>query len=136
MLAEWHILRTASDGDGPGLRAFVRLNGDLDFTVLRLLAEHLGLLADRKVEQLTLDLRGVTFMDCAAAGVIFAAARSALPRGTKPVIRAPSRAVYQLLQVTGLDQECELDWHADSRRLLSTSAVCSRDSVSAPPVRR
>ena len=97
MLAEWQIVPPDPDRGRAGARALVTLTGSLDFSVLRLLAEHLELLAGRNVEQLTLDLHGVPYLDRAAADVISTAIRVVLPPGIRPAIRAPGWLADQLL---------------------------------------
>jgi anti-anti-sigma factor len=87
--------------------AVVRLLGDLDVTVAAALSQHLADLAARKPDRLIFDMATVGFLDCAAARVMFAAARSMLP-GRKPVIRSPGPLVRRLLELTGLDTQCEL----------------------------
>lgn len=87
--------------------AVVRLLGDLDVTVAAALSLQLADLEDKKPDRLIFDMAAVGFLDCSAAGVMFAAARSMLP-GRKPVIRAPGPLVRRLLELTGLDAQCEL----------------------------
>lgn len=87
--------------------AVVRLRGELDVTVAAALSQQLADLAAKKPDGLIFDMAAVSFLDCAAAAVMFAAARSMLP-GTKPVIRSPAPLVRRLLELTGMDTQCEL----------------------------
>lgn len=88
--------------------AVVRLLGDLDASVAFELAEQLAGLADKQPDRLVFDMAAVQFLDCAAAGMLFGAARSMLADGNKPVICSPGPLVRKLLQLTGLDTQCEL----------------------------
>jgi anti-sigma B factor antagonist len=96
----------AENGLADGV-AVVRLVGDLDVSVAFALAEELAGLEDRKPDRLIFDMAAVDYLDCAAAGVLFGVARSVLP-GTKPVIRSPGPLVRKLLELAGLDTQCEL----------------------------
>jgi anti-sigma B factor antagonist len=87
--------------------AVVRLRGDLDASMTSALSEQLAALEDKKPDLLIFDMTAVGFLDCAAAGVMFRAARSILPGG-KPVICSPSPRVRTLIELTGLDTQCEL----------------------------
>ncbi len=95
----------------------ITLRGELDITARSALSEHLTEHlaeyleppAGTQPEQLVFDMAEVDFLDRAAAAVIFTAARLLLPAGVKPVMRSPGRPVRRLLEMTGLDQQCELD---------------------------
>jgi anti-sigma B factor antagonist len=80
--------------------AQVHVTGDLDLTTASALADMLAVALDRKPGRLVVDLRGVGYLDCAAARVIAEAAR-ALP-GHEVIIRNPLPIVRRLLQLTGL----------------------------------
>lgn len=71
------------------------------------LSEQLADVKDKKPDRLIFDMAAVGFLECAAAGVMFCAARSILPGG-KPVIRSPGPLVRTLLELTSLDTQCEL----------------------------
>jgi anti-anti-sigma factor len=100
----------------------ITLRGELDITARSALSEHLtehlaeylAQLASTQPEQLVFGMTGVDFLDRAAAAAIFTAARLLLPIDVKPVMRSPRRPVRRLLEMTGLDQQCELD--PDGRR--------------------
>jgi anti-anti-sigma factor len=95
----------------------VTFRGHLDMRVRSALAghlaehltEHLAQLEGTRPGQLVFDMTEVGSLDKATAAVIFTAARSALPAGVKPVIRSPQRRVRSLLEITGLDRQCQLD---------------------------
>jgi anti-anti-sigma factor len=87
--------------------AVVRLLGDLDITVAAALWQQLAELEAKKPDRLVFDMTAVSFLDCAAARVLFRASRSMLP-GEKPVIRSPCPLVRTLLKLTGWDTQCKL----------------------------
>ena len=95
----------------------ITLRGELDSTARAALSEHLtehlaeycARLAGTQPRHLVIDMAGVDFLDWAAAAVIFTATRLLLPAGVKPVLRSPRRQVRRLLEITGLDQHCEVD---------------------------
>lgn len=87
--------------------AVVRLRGELDVTMVSALSEQLAGLKDKKPDRLIFDMAAVDYLDCAAARVMFAAARSVLGGG-QPVICSPQPIVHRLLELTGLDTQCEL----------------------------
>ena len=94
----------------------ITLRGELNITarsalseqLTEHLAEYLAQRAGTQPEQMVFDMAEVDFLDWAAAAVIFTAARLLLPAGVKPVLRSPGRPVRRLLEMTGLDQQCEL----------------------------
>lgn len=88
--------------------AVVCLAGELDASVAFVLAEQLADLKDKQPDRLIFDMAAVSFLDCAAAGVLFGAARSILPDGTRPVIASAGSQVRTLLELAGLDTQCEL----------------------------
>lgn len=88
--------------------AVVRPLGDLDVSVTSVLAGQIAELAHKNPDRLVFDMGAVGFMDCASAGVLFGAARSILTGGNKPAICSAAPLVRRLLEVTGLDTQCEL----------------------------
>lgn len=86
----------------------VRLRGELDVTVAAALSEQLAGLRDKEPSWLIYDMAAVSFLDCAAARVMLAAAGSVLGNGRQPVIRAAAPLVRRLLELSGLDRQCEL----------------------------
>jgi anti-anti-sigma factor len=87
--------------------AVVRLCGELDVLVKDALAEQLAEVAEKKPDVLVIDLAAVTLMDCGIIAVIIGTVRL-LPSGRKPVLRSPCPSVRRLLELTGLDAQCEL----------------------------
>lgn len=87
--------------------AMVSVRGDLDASAAAEIAEVLAQVLAAEPGRIVLDMTYVGFLDCSAAGAIFAAARS-LPDG-RPVIRSPRRIVRRLLEITGLDAQCILE---------------------------
>lgn len=87
--------------------ALVSLRGDMDASMASALADLLAGLGNKKPGRLIFDMATVGYLDCATAGVMFRAARSMLAGG-KPVIRSAGPLVRRLLELTGLDTQCEL----------------------------
>ncbi len=87
--------------------ARVIISGELDVVIAPLLAERLAQVIAAKPQRLVFDLAGVEFIDCAAAGLIVGLGRH-LPEGQRPIIRPASQAVRRLLELTGLDNCCEV----------------------------
>ena len=85
----------------------VVITGELDFTTRPVLAERLSLILRARPRRFVLDMAGTCFMDCGSARLIVSAAQF-LPEGRRPIIRHPSRAVRRVLELTGLDAECEI----------------------------
>jgi anti-anti-sigma factor len=71
-------------------------------------SEQLALVRQTRPERLVLDLTRTSFLDCGSARMIVATGRS-LPPGRRPVIRCPSREVRRILELTGLDADCEIE---------------------------
>jgi|SRR5580693_879013 anti-anti-sigma factor len=86
----------------------VVITGELDFTTRPVLAERLSLILRARPRRFVLDMAGTYFMDCGSARLIVSAAQF-LPEGRRPIIRHPSRAVRRVLELTGLDAECEIE---------------------------
>lgn len=80
--------------------AQVHVTGDLDLTTAPALADMLAVALDRQPGWLVVNLRGVSYLDCAAARVIAEAAQ-ALP-GHQLIIRNPAPIVRRLLELTGV----------------------------------
>jgi stage II sporulation protein AA (anti-sigma F factor antagonist) len=66
-----------------------------------------GLLSP-SVEQLLIDLAGVTFMDSSGLRVLISAHRSMRERGGRLVLRSPSPTVSRLLEITQLGGEIDI----------------------------
>jgi anti-anti-sigma factor len=86
----------------------VVITGELDLTTRPALAERLSPILLARPRWLVLDMAGTCFMDCGSARLIVSAAQF-LPEGRRPIIRHPSRAVRRVLELTGLDAECEIE---------------------------
>ena len=82
--------------------------GELDLVTMAVFAEQLTLALRGNPERLVLDMAATDFMDCGSARLIAMAARS-LPEGGRLVIRRPGRGVRRILELTGLDDYCEID---------------------------
>jgi anti-sigma B factor antagonist len=76
--------------------------GEIDSTTAPLLSEHLTELLEAEVRELTVDLRGVTFLDSAGLCVLATAHRRAVRDDVRMRVLAGSRAVIRPLQITGL----------------------------------
>lgn len=107
MLAEWRIVEDRN-ARPETLTVVVRLRGHLDISVRPLLTALLGTLAARRFDRLELDLRAVSYMDCAAASLLVGLARAMLPPGGQPVILVDSQPVRRLLVLSGMDEDCLL----------------------------
>jgi anti-anti-sigma factor len=113
VLAEPPESRLAADVEVADGTVVVRLSGDLDIPLRSALAEKLAVIAARNPGLLVIDLAGVTFLDGGTAAVIVKAA--GLPSGRKPVLRSVRPIVRRLLEVTGLDGQCELSCDSSRR---------------------
>jgi anti-anti-sigma factor len=86
----------------------VFISGELDLVTMPFLAGQLAMAVRGTPRRLVLDMTGTAFMDCGSARVIATAARSR-PAGRRLVIRRPGRAVRRILELTGLDADCEIE---------------------------
>ena len=84
------------------------ITGELDLTTRPVLAEQLSAILRTRPRRLILDLAGTGFIDCGSARLIVSAGQF-LPEGRRTVIRHPSRAVRRVLELTGLDANCEIE---------------------------
>ena len=91
---------------GPGTTT-VFISGELDLTTMLFVSEQLALVLETRPERLVLDLTRTGFLDCGSARMIVATGRS-LPGG-RPIIRRPSPGVRRILELTGLDAQCEIE---------------------------
>ena len=92
---------------GPGTTT-VFISGELDLATMPFVSEQLALVHQTRPERLVLDLTRTGFLDCGSARMIVATGRS-LPAGRRPVIRRPSPGVRRILELTGLDANCEIE---------------------------
>jgi anti-anti-sigma factor len=86
----------------------VFISGELDLGTMPFVAEQLALVLETRPEHLVLDLTRTGFLDCGSARMMVAAGRS-LPAGRRPVIRRPNPGVRRILELTGLDANCEIE---------------------------
>jgi len=86
----------------------VFISGELDLATMPFVSGQLTLVLETRPERLVLDLTRTGFLDCGSARMIVATGRS-LPAGRRPVIRRPSPAVRRVLELTGLDAQCEIE---------------------------
>jgi anti-anti-sigma factor len=84
------------------------VNGELDLVTMPYLATRLTLALRDRPSRLVFDLSGTHFMDCGSARLI-AGAGQRLPGGGRPVIRRPGPGVRRVLELTGLDADCEIE---------------------------
>lgn len=89
-----------------GRRVVIRLSGDFDIVAMPYLAARLACI--RAVHQGTVvfDLRSVRFMDCASVRLIVRGSESS--ESGRPVLVGTPPAVRRLLEITGLDAECDM----------------------------
>ena len=88
--------------------ATIVITGELDLTARPALAEQLSAILRTRPRRLILDLAGTGFIDCGTARLIVSTGQF-LPEGRRTVIRHPSRAVRRVLELTGLDANCEIE---------------------------
>lgn len=107
MLPDSCTLLFAADVDIADGIAVITLYGELDLTVRSALREQLAEIAENKPDVLVIDLAAVTFLDCGTAVMMTQVSRI-LASGRKPVLRDVRPQVRRLLELTGLDSQCEL----------------------------
>ncbi len=98
-MADLLTYETERDGDG----ATVRIQGDLDMGgTLRLEQELTRLMERDRVHQLTLDLRGVTFIDSTGLGLVINTEQSARQEGVVLQLVQGPPEVHKVFQMVGL----------------------------------
>jgi anti-sigma B factor antagonist len=85
---------------GPAVR--LTAAGEIDSTSAPVLRDRLEALLDAGVDEITVDLADVTFLDSAGLCVLAAAYRRATAEQRRLRVLASSRAVIRPLQITGL----------------------------------
>jgi anti-anti-sigma factor len=90
-----------------GRAVTVILCGDLDIGNERFLSRCLAQLRDKRPHRLVFDMAEVGFADCAAMRLLVGTGQW-LPEGTKPVISGARPMMRRVLQLTGLDAQCDL----------------------------
>jgi anti-anti-sigma factor len=83
------------------------LSGDLDIVSRSWLARHLAETMKQQPRRLVVEMAEVGFADTAALRLIVHAGQL-LPDGGRPVISNPRPVVRRVLQITGLDTQCDL----------------------------
>jgi anti-sigma B factor antagonist len=83
----------------------VQVRGEVDYGSAPALDQGLSAVLTMREPPVVLDLSGLTFIDCAAVGVLAAARRRAAAHGTALVLAAPRPIVARTLQITGLDRQ-------------------------------
>ena len=78
--------------------------GEIDLATAPQLRDVLMAELDRAPETLVLDMGGVTFIDSTGLSVLIAARKEGLAGSIPVVLRAPSRRVRMVLEVSGLDK--------------------------------
>jgi anti-sigma B factor antagonist len=94
------IVRLAVTSAGPVVR--VTAVGEVDSSSAPLLRTELEAALDGELEELVVDLDGVTFLDSAGLSVLAGAHRTAVRRDVRLRVLASGRAVIRPLQITGL----------------------------------
>ena len=84
------------------------ITGELDLGTMPFLAAQLARAVRDRPDRLVFDLAGTHFMDCGSARLT-AGAGHWLPGGGRPVIRRPGPRVRRILELTGLDAQCEIE---------------------------
>jgi anti-anti-sigma factor len=103
--------------DAPGLVRVVRegpeaelaVAGEVDIATCPPLDDAVARLARAGVVQLTLDLHGVTFLGSSGLASLLRAQRLVSAEGGRVVLRSPSRAVSDLLDMTRLADRFPLE---------------------------
>jgi anti-sigma B factor antagonist len=101
------VLRPAdfcAESTSSGGATSVRLEGELDMATSSQLSGILRSALEGRPTRLTVDLRGLTFIDSTGIRVLVAASRRAQGCGSSFVLLSPGRAVLKALRLTGFDQ--------------------------------
>jgi anti-sigma B factor antagonist len=112
-----------------GETATVILRGALEPAAMPLLAARLAQVLADGPRRLVLDLRGVTYMDCASARLIAGAGRH-LPAGVRPAVRFPGPVVRRVLALTRLADRVDMG-PASSQRCDCTAQVAGESALPA-----
>jgi anti-sigma B factor antagonist len=90
------------DVSGAGSVQTLTAVGEIDSTSAPVLRQHLDALLDEGVDELTVDLRQVSFLDSAGLCALATAHRRAVRQNVRMRVLASSRAVIRPMQITGL----------------------------------
>lgn len=86
-----------------GRRAKARLQGELDHHSATAVRDQLdALIADLTIDELVLDLSGVTFMDSSGLGVILGRYRTLTQRGGRLLLSAVPVDIDRIFKMSGL----------------------------------
>jgi anti-sigma B factor antagonist len=94
------LVSLAVSGVAPHIR--LTASGEIDSASAPVVRKYLDAVLEGEVQEFTVDLGGVTFLDSAGLCVLAAAHRRALERDVRMRVLASSRAVIRPLQITGL----------------------------------
>lgn len=88
------------EGEPPGVRAVLRLSGELDLEGAPSLAEAAGPLLGDGSRTLVLDCHGVTFCDSSGLNTLLNLRQRAADSGARLLLARPSASVRHLLRLT------------------------------------
>lgn len=100
ILTAWH-----------GHDATITVRGDIDITTAGRLRRQLTQALQAQPRQLCLDLASSRYIDVAGCRALFRAACTR-PPGRALILRSPSPLARRILQLTGLDQLCHIEYPA------------------------
>lgn len=84
-------------------RLTARIKGELDHhSAAQARAQLDALIADKRIRELRLDLKGLTFMDSSGLGVILGRYRVIVGRGGKMSIGGANRSIERILRMAGI----------------------------------
>lgn len=84
-------------------RLTARIKGELDHhSAAQARAQLDALIADKRIRELRLDLKGLTFMDSSGLGVILGRYRVIAERGGKMSIGGANRSIERILRMAGI----------------------------------
>jgi anti-sigma B factor antagonist len=90
------------DVSGSTDQVVLTASGEIDSSSAPVLRRHLDEMLEGAATEITVDLRGVSFLDSAGLCVLASAHRRATAAGVRLRVLASSRAVIRPLQITGL----------------------------------
>lgn len=86
-----------------GPTGFVFVSGEIDMATASQLEESIAVISDQGIGEIVVDLRDVTFMDCAGAKVILNARRAA-DESKMHLTFIPSASVVRVLEILEMEQ--------------------------------
>lgn len=99
------MLTVIADGDG-----VLVVSGDVDLAGGPILEQHIEeAAAGVDGRSVTVDLRNVSFIDSSGLRSLLAASRTAAGRGARLNLRHPSAGVRRLLDITGTDEQFDIE---------------------------